>query len=269
MAYEYSSRNSDSSDDIRPAFHIGQHDSSRVETLANLQYGQVLNSGVSAAHFFHNPRTGLTKRQFQFVTTPITNAHFHERIVKLVDESLSRAGGEQKAGSHIEPIVTPLTPEDTALFPEVYTSGFIGYASPWIDLCSPNHVIASVSRQVFNLEVDYANFCGIRSIIVPGPRQDSAQAGNGRGIAQYARAIQEALLIGTRVNFVIHLPMYREPGLEEKVAQLSISKEAEDSPLSAKEIDIFTSWDSWHVIRTVCDYSARLLVGKCPSELSD
>ncbi|KAI1110962.1 PRMT5 arginine-N-methyltransferase-domain-containing protein [Nemania sp. NC0429] len=238
MAYEYSSRNSDSSDEIRPAFHIGQHDSTRVETLTNLQYGQVLNSG------------------FQFVTTPITNAHFHERIQKLVDESLSRAS----TGSHIDPIVTPLTPEDTTLFPEVYTSGFIGYASPWIDLCSPNHVIASVSRQVLNLEVDYANFCGVRSIIVPGPRQDSAQTGDSRGIAQYARAIHEALLIGSRVNFVIHLPMYREPGLEEKIAQLTISNETEKSPPSAKEIDIFTSWDSWHVIRTVCDYSARLFV---------
>lgn len=215
------------------------------------------------------PRTGLTKRQFQFVTTPITNAHFHGRIVKLVDESLSRASGEQKPGSRVEPIVTPLTPEDTTLFPEVYTSGFIGYASPWIDLCSLNHVIASVSRQVLNLEVDYANFCGIRTIIVPGPRQDSAQTGSGQGIAQYARAIQEALLIGSRVNFVIHLPMYREPGLEEKAAQLSTSNETEDSLPSTKEIDIFTSWDSWHVIRTVCDYSARLFVGKCPIELSD
>ncbi|KAI1164723.1 PRMT5 arginine-N-methyltransferase-domain-containing protein [Nemania serpens] len=242
MAYEYSSRNSDSADEIRPAFHIGQHDSTRVETLTNLQYGQVLNSG------------------FQFVTTPITNAHFHGRIVKLVDESLSRASGEQKPGSRVEPIVTPLTPEDTTLFPEVYTSGFIGYASPWIDLCSLNHVIASVSRQVLNLEVDYANFCGIRTIIVPGPRQDSAQTGSGQGIAQYARAIQEALLIGSRVNFVIHLPMYREPGLEEKAAQLSTSNETEDSLPSTKEIDIFTSWDSWHVIRTVCDYSARLFV---------
>ncbi|KAI1129873.1 PRMT5 arginine-N-methyltransferase-domain-containing protein [Nemania abortiva] len=245
MAHEYSNGDSDGDgpDEIRPAFHLGQHDSTRVETLTNTQYGQVLNSG------------------FQFVTTPITNAHFHERIVKLVDESLTQANGEQKPGSRMDPIVTSLTPEDTTLFPEVYTSGLIGYASPWIDLCSPNHVIASVSRQVLNLEVDYANFCGVRSIIVPGPRQDSAQVGNGQGIAQYARAIQEALVIGTRITLIIHLPMYREPGLEEKVAQLSISKGAEDKSQSTnKEIDIFTSWDSWHVIRTACDYDARLFV---------
>lgn len=159
--------------------------------------------------------------------------------------------------------MTALTPEDTTLFPEAYTSGFVGYTSPWIDLCSPNHAIASISRQVLNLEVDYANFCGVRSIVIPGPRQDSARAGNGQGIAQYARAIQEALLIGTRVNLIIHLPMYREPGLEEKVAQLSISDDTQDEPQSSKEIDIFTAWDSWHVIRTACDYDAKLSVGKC------
>ncbi|KAJ8119283.1 hypothetical protein ONZ43_g3736 [Nemania bipapillata] len=242
MTHEYSGRDSDSSDEIRPAFHLGQHDSARVETLTNLQYGQVLNSG------------------FQFVTTPITNAHFHERIVKLVEESLSQVNGEKKAGSRIDPIVTSLTPDDTNLFPEAHTSGFIGYASPWIDLCSPNNVIASISRQVLNLEVDYANFCGVRSIIVPGPRRDSAQAGSGQGIAQYARAIQEALLVGTRISIIIHIPIYREPGLEEKVTQLSVSNGEEDASRSTKDIDIFTSWDSWHVIRTVCNYDARLFV---------
>lgn len=183
--------------------------------------------------------------------------------MKLVNESLAQAKNQQNAGSRIDPIVTSLTPEDTTLFPEVYTSGYVGYASPWIDLCSPNHIVASISRQVLNLEVDYANFCGVRSIIVPGPRQDSVPVGNGQGIAQYARAIQEALLIGTRVNLIVHLPMYREPGLEEKVAQLSISDETQDKAQASKEIDIFTAWDSWHVIRTACDYDAKLFVGKC------
>lgn len=183
--------------------------------------------------------------------------------MKLVEQSHAQADAQRKDGLQIDPIVTPLTPEDTTLFPEGHTSGFVGYASPWIDLCSPNHVIASISRQVLNLEVDYANFCGVRSIIVPGPRQDCAHYGSGQGIAQYARAIQEAILIGTRINFIVHLPMYREPGLEEKVAQLSISDGSQSVPEPSKEIDVFTTWDSWHQIRTVCEYDARLFVGEC------
>jgi protein arginine N-methyltransferase 5 len=175
--------------------------------------------------------------------------------VKLVSTSLSQPNGQ-------EPVVTPLTLEDTTLFPEAYTSGFVAYASPWIDLCSTSDIVASISRQVLNLEVNYANFCGVRSVIIPGPRQDAAQVGSSQGIAQYARAIQEALLIATRVNLIIHLPMYREPGLEEKVAQLAISSGHEKKVQSAEEIDLFSSWDSWHVIRTACDYDGRLFVGE-------
>lgn len=33
--------------EVRPTFYIGQHDSTRSETLTDLQYGQVLNAGVS------------------------------------------------------------------------------------------------------------------------------------------------------------------------------------------------------------------------------
>lgn len=37
----------DGYDDTRPIFYIGQHDSGRTETLTDLQYGQILNAGVS------------------------------------------------------------------------------------------------------------------------------------------------------------------------------------------------------------------------------
>ncbi|KAI1084652.1 Skb1 methyltransferase [Whalleya microplaca] len=228
--------------EVRPTFYIGQHDSTRSETLTDLQYGQVLNAG------------------FTFTTTPVTNEHFHGRIVKLLEASQSELEQSNQPGSVLDPIVPPLTTEDTTLFPGTYTSGYIAYSSPWIDLCSPNHLVSSISRQVLNLEVAYANFCGVRSIIVPGPRQDAIQTGNNQGIAQYARAIQEALLIGTRLNFILHIPMYREPGLEEKVALLSLSEGNPNGSLQGADIDLFSSWDSWHVIRTVCEYDTRLFV---------
>ncbi|KAI1492428.1 PRMT5 arginine-N-methyltransferase-domain-containing protein [Biscogniauxia mediterranea] len=233
---------SESVSEVRPTFYIGQHDSTRSETLTDLQYGQVLNTG------------------FSFVTTPITNDHFHERILSLLHTSLSSLGGQQNDGSRPDPIVPPLTTDDTTLFPGTYTGGLVAYSSPWIDLCSPNHIISSISRQVLNLEVAYANFCGVRSIIIPGPRQDAVDVGSSQGIAQYARAIQEALLIGTRVTFIIHLPMYREPGLEERAPILSLPSETKNEQQEQKEIDLFSSWDSWHVIRTACEYDTRLFV---------
>ncbi|GJD01565.1 arginine N-methyltransferase skb1 [Colletotrichum higginsianum] len=102
---------------------------------------------------------------------------------------------------------------------------YIAYASPWIDLASTDPVVASVSRQVLNLEIAYANFCGVRSIIVPGPRRDASRDGGNQGIAQYGRAVLEAMNIASRLNFIIHVPMYREPGLEETVELLSTLSE--------------------------------------------
>ncbi|RYP82612.1 hypothetical protein DL769_001606 [Monosporascus sp. CRB-8-3] len=241
--------------EIRPAFYIGQHDSTRTETLTDLQYGQVLNSG------------------FSFVTTPITNQHFHDRIVDLLSRSLAALKEDDAPGLRPDPIVPPLTTEDTSLFPASYTSGLVAYSSPWIDLCSSNHVVASISRQVLNLEVSYANFCGVRSIIIPGPREDSVKVGHGHGIAQYARAIQEAFLLGTRVNLIIHIPMYREPGLEEQATVLSASEISEEQPQAEQEIDLFSSWDSWHTIRShapyflLCDVGPELEAAADASEI--
>ncbi|KAI1762541.1 Skb1 methyltransferase [Hypoxylon sp. FL1150] len=242
MSQSFVDQGSESYNEVRPTFYIGQHDSTRSETLNEFQYGRILNSG------------------FGFVTTPITNGNFHERVVNLLRTFLLDANNNAQAGSIPDPVVPPLTTEDTTLFPSTYTSGLVAYASPWIDLCSPNHVVSSISRQVLNLEVSYANFCGIRSIIVPGPRQDATKTSNGQGITQFARAIEEAFSIGTRVNLIIHIPMYREPGLEDKVALLSIDDNVGKTTLEEEEIELFSAWDSWHVIRSVCEYDSRLFV---------
>lgn len=158
------------------------------------------------------------------------------------------------------PVVPTLTDEDTSLGPSHYVGSLVTYSSPWIDLCSPDPHISSISRQVLNLEAAYANFCGARTIVVPGPRQDES----GRAVAQYARAIKEAMQIANRANIVIHMPMYREPGLEEKAETLSdiFHPENKPDPGAKKAIDLFSSWDSWNTIRSVCNYSMRLFVGR-------
>ena len=155
-----------------------------------------------------------------------------------------------------------LTNKDTDLFPCSYILNVLAYSSPWIDLGSSDPLVASLSRQALNLEVAYANFCGVRSVLIPGPRQDA----DGKAVLQYARAVKEVFLVASRVNIIIHMPMYREPGLEEKVKLLS---EELDGPshvkaggAQAEEIDLFGAWDTWHTIRSVCEYSTRLFVGK-------
>ncbi|KAJ4307072.1 hypothetical protein N0V88_000447 [Collariella sp. IMI 366227] len=204
----------------RPLFYIGQHDSSRREALTDEQYGQVLNSG------------------FGFATAPITNKHFFDRVVALYRDHLKEreqwaekrglTASQQTNPSLPGPVVPTLTDDDTELSPSNYVGSLIAYCSPWIDLCSPDPDIASISRQVLNLEAAYANWCGARTLVIPGLRLDESS----RGVAQYARAVREAMHVANRTN------------------------EAE----TKKEIDIFTAWDSWHTIRSVCNYSIRLFV---------
>jgi protein arginine N-methyltransferase 5 len=172
------------------------------------------------------------------------------------------AAGQQANPSLPGPVVPTLTDKDTSLFPGGYLGSLALYSSPWIDLCSPDPHISSISRQVLNLEAAYANFCGARTIVVPGPRQDD----NSRGIAQYARAIREAMHVANRANVIIHMPMYREPGLEEKGGTLSSIFNPENEPEAGakKEVDLFSAWDSWNTIRSVCSYSMRLFVGTLP-----
>lgn len=183
---------------------------------------------------------------------------YHSHLKEVQEHGLSEA---EKANPSLPgPILPTLTDADTSLFPSPYPGALVAYSSPWIDLCAEDPVVASLSRQALNLEVAYANFCGARSVIVPGPRNDA----DARGVAQYSRAIQEAFIVGVRVNLIIHLPMYREPGLEEKEDLLSTTvKGTPSNPLSieAAEIDLFGVWGTWHTIRTVNEYTARLFVG--------
>lgn len=202
------------------------------------------------------------------MTTPVTNNHFKLRVFKLVSSylaSLKRDGRESTStatSSRAEPILPPLTPEDTSLFPSAAVNTYTAYISPWIDLCSLDPIIASISRQVLNLEINYANFCGVRSVVIAGPSCDASKDGGNQGLIQYARAVQEALAIGNCLTFLIHLPMYREPVADGQSETLSSIKSQPSGETERQEIDLFSSWDSWHSIRTVCRYSPRLFIGE-------
>lgn len=206
--------------------------------------------------------------QYGFATAPITNTHFHQRVKELykahlrVVENSSLSAEEKTNPSLPGPIVPTLTDEDTSLGPCSYIGNVLAHSSPWLDLGSSDPIIASISRQVLNLEVAFAHWCGARCVLVPGPRRDD----DGRAVAQFARAIQETFEVASRVNIIVHLPMYREPGLEEKTQLLSTellgSQGAATEAAQGEEVDLFGAWDTWNTIRSVCNYSSRLYTGK-------
>lgn len=205
------------------------------------------------------------------LTSPITSPHFHSRILTLLSTHLAELQAHESSDDGVSstappaPIIPPLTPVDTPLTPGDTVSQLIACVSPWIDLCSPDPLIANISRQVLNIEVAYASFCGVGNIIIPGPKLYNGSSSDYDGLTQYARAIQEALEIGSYIQMAITIPMYGPEEAKEMTGDLvpfarKSSLSAEKS--KAKDTDLFETWDAWNLIRSVCKYNARLSVGK-------
>lgn len=211
--------------------------------------------------------------QYDMLTTPITTSHFHSRVLSLLSSHLSSLnppdydGVGTRATSYNTKAVTvpPLTPADTPLTPNETISQVVGITSSWIDLCSPDPLIAEISRQVLMLEVAYAAFCGISYLIIPGPKLQHGGL-HSEGLIYYARAIQEALSIAPYIQFHIWLKMIDNPELESTemgdLAPFARSEFLETSDDGPARIDLFGTWDAWEIIRTTCKHHSRLLVGK-------
>ena len=231
----------------------------------------------------------LTAFQYDMLTTPITAPHFHSRVLTLLSNYLNDL--DSHPTSHVPaPVIPSLSSVDTPLAPGEAISQLLGVVSPWIDLCSPDPVVYNLSRQVLELEVAYAAFCGIGNIILPNPKLHHGKL-HGEGVTQYAYAVQEALNIGHYVQMSISLPMMdsheqendevvgslagrargKYLGLLESGLQKTSMEELEENEdggtviLSRKKsarFDFFGTWDAWNVIRTLCKYNNRLSVGK-------
>jgi len=199
------------------------------------------------------------------LTTPITTPHFHSQILTLLSSHISQVGNSRN--NIPAPIIPPFNSVDTPLTPGDIVTQLVGYISPWIDLCSPDPLISNISRQVLIMEIAYAAFCGISNVIIPGPRHYSNDRDDTSGLMQYARAIQEALAIGSYVQMAIHLPMYDhgDPPMKEPIGDLAPFVREDYSSVDSekvKESDLYGTWDSWNTIRSVCQYNSRLSVGK-------
>jgi len=195
------------------------------------------------------------------LTAPITNAHFHSRVLNLLSSYNQAISEDSPASFQPLPLIPALENIDTPLVPDDLISQLVAFTSSWIDLGSPDPVIAHISRQVFNLEVAYAAFCGVITLVVPGPRL----ANGASGIAQYARAIKEALSTGGYVQLHVQMPMDgTKISEDEDLGDLArfAREEFTESRKQAKTSDPFSAWDSWNTIRSICQYHNRLSVGK-------
>ncbi|PYH96272.1 protein methyltransferase RmtC [Aspergillus ellipticus CBS 707.79] len=235
-----------------PSFCIGQHETNREMPITATM--------VRAAH----------ESNYDMLTVPITTSSFHSRVLNLLSSSSNApptpaASGTLMTTYNIRPLVVPhLGPADTHLTPSDVMTQLVGVTSRWIDLCSPDPLIADISRQVLMREVAYAAFCGIGYLLVPGPKLHHGDL-HSEGLLYYARAIQDAINLGPYIQFHIWTPMVDNPDLEidemGDLAPLARPEFLEDSPApQSSKVDPFGTWDAWDIIRRVCRYHSRLVV---------
>lgn len=186
------------------------------------------------------------------LSSPITNDHFHTRVLSLL-----RAHSAEETAAGTLPLIAALESLDTPLGPTDTISQLVTYSSAWIDLSSPDPVIAHLSRQVLHLEVAYASFCGAVNIVVPGPRLSYGQ----HGVAQYARAIKEAMTTGAYVQFHILMPVDGTKTAvddQEELGDLKRFARPEAGAHLNNSVDAWSSWEAWNTIRSICKYPSRL-----------
>ena len=228
------------------------------------------------------------------LTSPITTPDFHSRVLVLLSNHITELERNPAAELPI-PDISSLSPVDTPLAPGDVVPHLLAFVSPWLDLCSPDPIIYNVSRQVLELEVAYAAFCGVGNIILPSPKLHHGKLHN-EGVTQYAYAVQEALKIAQYIQLSINLPMMDDPNQDSDEVEGSLANVArakymglpdghnqksflestrenlrdtdqDDDGASIRRkrsarFDFFGTWDAWNVIRTLCTYNARLFVGK-------
>ncbi|EXJ94355.1 protein arginine N-methyltransferase 5 [Capronia coronata CBS 617.96] len=231
----------------QPRFIIGHHDAKRPIP--------VTVEAIQEAH----------AADYDMLTSPITTPHFHSQVLTLLSASLSQHSDENITRTkNASPVtIPPLTPADTPLTPGESIGQIIGVTSSWIDLSSPDPIIADVSRQVLKLELAYAAFCGITYALVPGPRL-RGQGASESGFAQYARAILDALAQGPYMQLYIWLPMidHSDDQTEEMgdLAPFARQQFLDQDDGEMKRLDLFGSWEAWDLIRSICKYPSRLCV---------
>jgi protein arginine N-methyltransferase 5 len=250
-------------DNWLPTFYVGQHESKRTLPVTDHMLRQAHDCNASTLLV----RLGnITDEdvQYDMLTSPITTSFFHQRVHELLVQSLFLAGGQKSQTP--APTIPPLSLSDTTLSPGGISSQLLAFVSPWIDICSPDPVIADTSRQVLYLEVAFAAFCGIEYIFIPGPRLYHGDART-HGTPQYARAVQEVLSIASHAQIHIMLPMVDDPSQmgddPDNLASLAREEYLDEmEELKPQKTDLYGTWDAWNVIRTVCKYHNRLSVGK-------
>ncbi|EGD97627.1 protein methyltransferase [Trichophyton tonsurans CBS 112818] len=227
-------------DGTPPTFVVGQHESDRKFLITN-----------EISQLAHDDG-------YDMLTTPITTPHFQSRVLfSIVKPSFNSSSAVQDTtGSYFT--------SNRTVRPEGTNSYVAGVSSRWIDMCSPDPLIADISRQVILSEVEYAALDGFHHDIIPGAKLHPGSS-HGDGEVYYARAIQEVSTDAPDIGLSIRLPAVDNPELEaEQMGDISTFASPEYSGNLVLEVSpksaLFGTWNAWNIITRVRKFPTRLTV---------
>ena len=104
-------------------------------------------------------------------------------------------------------------------------------------------------------EMAYATYLNLSTIILPPPRTRAF-------VADYARALNACLATTSPyLQISIRIPLY-DPNIFRSTSDASFVHVEGDLPPRPKSRgplgDLSATWEAWDVIRTICNYNARL-----------
>lgn len=135
--------------------------------------------------------------------------------------------------------VPPPQVSEITILPGPHVANTIGLAAPWIELDSKDPQMAYLSYHVLAHELQYANFCGLKYVVLSGPKRRTH-------VAQYAQSVSQLLCLVPQIELVIHLPFTEEYAVDEQRNTV------------VPPSDLFSIWEVWNSIRTMCNYPKNL-----------
>lgn len=181
---------------------------------------------------------------YDLVTAKITTRSFKHKILNLFtpnldDQRSSSTGASAKLsapinGSAAESVVVPpLEAEDILFFPGPHVSNTIALAAPWAELDARHDVLSQVSYQVLRRELQYAQFCGLPYVVIPGPKRRT-------NLSRYAQSVASLLREAPQLKLIIHTTF------------------SEEFRNNLPPADLLSTWEVWDTVRKMCDYPTNL-----------
>ncbi|KAJ4476233.1 PRMT5 arginine-N-methyltransferase-domain-containing protein, partial [Lentinula aciculospora] len=125
--------------------------------------------------------------------------------------------------------------------------------SEWLELDAEEDGIRYDAEIALQQELAYASYLNIHTAILPAPR-------NRDRISSYARTVRACLSSSPYMNLAIRLPVYDtsilEPAVTVPLSPSSLNRPSSSQALLESHID--AAWETWDLIRSICDYNIRL-----------